>query len=135
LTGSPTGGAFTLGTTSTAVTGGSFSLTGSTLTYSGGTSAGTATADVTYTVTGFTPVTETYSVTVTGGERLPYRLAQPLRVVLLLEEVLNRHFNRFSYGWAFTLGATSTTATGGSFSLTGSTFDLFGWNLCWNCNC
>jgi hypothetical protein len=67
LTGTPTGGAFTLGTTSTAVTGGSFSLTGSTLTYSGGTSAGTATAEVTYTVTGFTPVTATYSVTVTGG--------------------------------------------------------------------
>jgi subtilisin-like proprotein convertase family protein len=67
LTGTPTGGAFTLGTTSTAVTGGSFSLTGSTLTYSGGTSAGTATAEVTYTVTGFTPATATYSVTVTGG--------------------------------------------------------------------
>jgi subtilisin-like proprotein convertase family protein len=127
LTGTPTGGAFTLDSTSTTATGGSFSLTGSTLTYSGGTTAGTATATVTYTVTGFTPATATYSVTVSpaGVATLTFSPTSPGSFTVG-GSPLTVTLTGTPTGGAFTLGATSTTATGGSFSLTGSTLTYSG---------
>jgi subtilisin-like proprotein convertase family protein len=127
LTGSPTGGAFTLDSSSTTATGGSFALTGSTLSYSGGTTAGTATATVTYTVTGSTPATATYSVIVTaaGAATLSFSPTSPGSFTIGGAD-LNVTLTGTPTGGAFTLDATSTTATGGSFSLTGSTLTYSG---------
>lgn len=71
LTGSPSGGVFSIVSSSTTTTGGSFTLSGSSLSFSGATTAGTATTTILYVAPDTSTTTSTYSVTVISNPADP----------------------------------------------------------------